>query len=92
VPTPPDDDLHGCYQCGSPVLWCVTTNGKRIAIDLAPNQAEGTYCKLKLEWDGEQWNKIVAYVPQDERPYVKFHLFTCHWDTCGARKPADART
>lgn len=86
----PDDDLHGCHTCGAPVLWCVTDRGKRIAIDLAPNQAEGTHMKLRKEWDGESWQKVVCFVRSDERPFVNFPLYTCHFETCpNAKKNRD---
>ena len=90
---PDDDDLHGCHTCGAPILWCVTERGKRIAIDLAPSP-DGTHVKLRKEWDGEQWNKIVAYVPIDDRPYITFNRYTCHWETCpNSKKNRDrART
>jgi len=84
----PDDELHGCHQCGSPIMWCVSTNGKRMPIDVAPTP-EGAYVKLKLEWDGEAWQKIVAYVPEFEREWMKSPLYTCHFETCYAKKARD---
>lgn len=80
------EDLHGCHTCGAPILWCVTDRGKRIAIDLAPSP-EGDYMKLRLDRNGD---KVVCYVPQVERPWVDFKLYTCHFSTCpNAKKNRD---
>jgi hypothetical protein len=73
-----------CQKCHRPVAWVQTRGGKKIAIDYWENPERGDYVVSGREGD----LPVMSRVPKvhDAMRLAGVALFTCHFDTCPARK------
>lgn len=81
-------DVHrtsDCQACGEAIMWCVSERGKKISIDAEPS-SDGRFAKVRVEPNGD---RIVHFVRDDELADNRAPLYTCHFDTCSARKKKD---
>lgn len=82
IPTRP------CSKCGAQIGWVLTSNGKRMPIDVTPNEAGNVYVTMDR-------GKLVGTVAMkgDKRPVGV--AFVPHFATCAAlnrgRKKAPAK-
>ena len=68
--------LAACRSCDAPIIWTVTTNGKRMPVDADPIVAARGF-RLDDEVEGEAPLAIFTQTPAaDER------LFVSHFSTC----------
>lgn len=68
--------LAQCRSCDAPVIWVVTTNGKRMPVDADPVVAARGF-RLDDEVEGEVPLATFTQTPaQDERLYLS-HFATC---------------
>ena len=76
APTREERIVNECRDCGAPVLWAISKNGKSILLDAEPLEPG----KGRFVLYGEQ----AQFAPEDGE-------YTCHWDTCPNRqeKPKD---
>lgn len=66
--------LSQCRSCGDPIIWTVTSKGKRMPVDADPvHEPRG----FRLEEDGDQVNAVFTADPgAGELLYVS-HFSTC---------------
>lgn len=79
-----------CRSCGEEITWCVTTNGKKIPIDVEPNE-RGQFLMVGSE-AGDRGEKV----PVVKRTRsVTGELYQTHFETCpqadSHRKSRNAR-
>lgn len=60
-----------CKSCGAPIIWVKTEKGRRMPLDLIPEE-DGT-------WEFNEATKIAHHVsyPQPSGTYRKSHFATC---------------
>jgi hypothetical protein len=71
--------MSTCRSCGVPLLWVLTEKGKRMPLDIEPDDAKGTFVKLRVEENGD---KVVQFVKESDRPGTARPLYTSHFVTC----------
>lgn len=67
--------LSHCRSCAAPIVWTVTTNGKRMPVDADPIVAPRGF-RLE-ELDGETITAAFTGVPDPQERLYQSHFATC---------------
>jgi hypothetical protein len=73
-----DEGTSTCRSCQAEILWVVTTNGRRMPLDVEPDPVNGRFVKTRVE--GE--DKIVRFVKDKDLAENTKTLYSSHFQTC----------